>query len=102
MPRKIPIHRSLYKPLLFVGCERLPFTIVVSIGGVITMAYINFYSIIAVLCFYLISLVLIRRVNEEDAQFFKCLYRYLSKYQDYYPANSFYPGRSDKPESEFY
>lgn len=102
MPRKILIHKSLYKPLLFVGCERLPFTIIVAIGGIITMSYVSLYAVFAVFLFYLVSLIFIRRVNENDGQFFKCMYRYVAKYQDYYPANAFYPGRSDKPESEFY
>ena len=101
MQRKIIIHKSLYKPALFVGCERLPFTIVATIGGIMLMAYQNLISFILVLSFYLLSLVLIRRVNENDPQFFKCLVRYLYRYSDYYPANEFYPGRMDKPHSQF-
>jgi type IV secretory pathway TrbD component len=102
MLRKIPIHKSLYKPLLFVGCERLPFTVIVTIGGVMLMAFVNLYSVIAILLFYLVSILLVRRVNESDCQFFKCIYRYVAQYQDYYPANANYPGRVDKPQSEFY
>lgn len=101
MPRKILIHKSLYKPVLFVGCERLPFTIVATIGGVMLMSYLNLYAIILVLLFYVISIVLIRRVNETDSQFFKCLYRYVRYYNDYYPANAFYPGRKDIPKNGF-
>lgn len=102
MLRKIPIHKSLYKPLLFVGCERLPFTLIATIGGVITMAYVNVYSVLAVLLFYLSSIILVRRINANDCQFFQCLYRYVRKYQDYYPMHAFYPGQSDKAESDFY
>lgn len=102
MQRKIPIHKSLYKPLLFVGCERLPFTLIIAIGGVIIMAYVSLYAVFAIFLFYVLSIILVRRVNEVDCQFFKCMYRYVTKYQDYYPANSFYPGRSDKSESDFY
>lgn len=102
MIRKVPIHKSLYKPLLFVGCERLPFTLIVTVGGVIIMAYINLYSIIAVLVFYLISIILVRRVNENDCQFFKCIYRYITEYQDFYASNAFYPGRMIKPKNKFY
>ena len=101
MLRYTQIHRSLYRPLLFVGCERLPFTIVVAIGGAAIMAYQNLWVVGIVLAFYLISILLIRRVNEDDPQFFRCLYRYLLHYADYYPANEFYPGRVDKPQSHF-
>ena len=101
MLRYTPIHRSLYRPLLFVGCERLPFTIIVAMGGAVIMAYQNLWVIGFVLVFYLVNIILIRRVNENDPQFFWCLYRYLRYYVDYYPANEFYPGKSDKPQSHF-
>lgn len=97
MVRKIIIHRSLYRPILFVGCERLPFMLIITIGGVMIMVYQNLLVLLGVLFFYLLSLILIRRVNEEDPHFFKCLYRYVRYYEDYYPANGFYPGKLDKP-----
>lgn len=101
MPRKIIIHKSLYKPALFVGCERLPFTLVVTLGGIMIMAYQTMTVFILVFLYYMLSLILIRRVNEYDPQFFRCLVRYLRYYQDYYPANAFYPGRPDTPFSYF-
>ncbi len=101
MLRTTIIHSSLYKPLLFVGCERLPFTLVVAIGGAVIMAYMNLFVTIGVLVFYLVCIILIRRVNERDSQYFRCLYRYLRYYQDYYPANEFYPGRPDQPFYHF-
>lgn len=97
MLRTTLIHRSLYKPLLFVGCERLPFTFIVAIGGAIIMAYLSLWVTIGVLVFYLLSIILIRRVNEIDPQYFRCLYRYLRYYQDYYPVHEFYPGIADQP-----
>lgn len=96
-----PIYRSLYKPLLFVGCERLPFTLIVAIGGGVIMAYQNLWVTGFVFLFYIIAIILIRRVNESDPQYFRCLYRYLRYYQDYYPSNAFYPGLVDKPLSKF-
>ena len=102
MPRKIPFYKSLYVPVLFVGCEKLPFIVVVTIGGVLIMAYQNMYVFIFVFLFYITSIMLIRRVNEQDSQFFSCLFRYLFTYMDYYPAHEFYPGRSDKPYTFFY
>lgn len=101
MQRRIAIHRSLYQPVLFVGCERLPFTVVATIGGVILMAYTNLYAVAFVLGFYLVSIMFIRKVNEIDTQFFKCLYRYVRDFNDYYPANAFYPGRACIPKSHF-
>lgn len=91
---KIPIYRSLYKPLLFVGCERLPFMIIITIGGIVIMAYQNLLAILGVFIFYLFGIFLVRRVNEDDPQYFQCLYRYLFKFQEYYPNNEFYPGKS--------
>ncbi|MBP9742402.1 MAG: VirB3 family type IV secretion system protein [Burkholderiales bacterium] len=99
MPRKIVIYKSLYKPVLFMGCERLPFTLMVTVGGVLIMAYQTLLVFIGVLAFYLVGIILIRRVNEDDPQFFKCLMRYLHLYRDFYPANEFYPGEADVPHS---
>lgn len=96
-----PIYRSLYKPLLFVGCERLPFTFIVAIGGGIIMAYQTAYTIVAIFIFYTSCIILIRRVNNSDPQFFQCLYRYLVYFQDYYPVHGFYPGRVERPRSYF-
>ncbi|MCX8514038.1 MAG: VirB3 family type IV secretion system protein [Burkholderiales bacterium] len=93
------IHKSLYKPILFVGCERAPFTIIITICGVFMMLFPSFIMFIAVIIFYMLSLIGIRKINEADSQFFQCLYRYVRFYQDYYPANAFYPGRVDKPKS---
>lgn len=101
MQRKLTIHRSLCKPILFVGCERLPFTLIVTIGGVLIMAYQSLLIMGLVLIFYISSIILIRRINEEDPQFFKCLYRYLRYYTDYYPNNAMYPGKPDRPQSHF-
>lgn len=93
------IHKSLYKPVLFVGCERLPFTLISAMGGIILMQYQNIYSIVLVFIFYVWSVALIRRVNLNDSQFFMCLVRYIRFYKDYYPANEFYPGVIDNPRS---
>lgn len=94
MKRKIVIHKSLYRPILFVGCERLPFTIVVTIGGVLIMAYQTILILVFVLIFYCLSLILIRKVNEHDPQFFMCMARFLRYSNDYYKASEFYPGRN--------
>ncbi|MCE2706538.1 MAG: VirB3 family type IV secretion system protein [Proteobacteria bacterium] len=101
MPKLNTIHKSLYMPVLFVGCERLPFTIITMIGAMILMQYQNLWAILGVLFLYLIGVALIRRVNKDDAQFFMCLYRWLRYYQDYYPVHAFYPGRVDKPKNNF-
>ncbi len=93
------IHKSLYKPVLFVGCERLPFTLITMIGGIILMQYQNIYSIVIVLIFYIFSIASIRRINVNDPQFFMCLMRYVRYFKDYYSANEFYPGAVDNPRS---
>lgn len=94
MLQKMIIHKSLYRPVLFVGCERIPFVIVTSIDGVVLMSYQSIMVALIVFASYLILIGLIRRVNVSDPQFFLCLYRYIRHYQDYYPANEFYPGKN--------
>ncbi len=96
MMRKITIHKSLYRPVLFVGCERLPFTIVVTLGGVLIMAYQNITILIIVSVLYLTSLIIIRKINENDAQFFLILARFIRYTNDYYRSSEFYPGRYTK------
>ncbi|MFN8769266.1 MAG: VirB3 family type IV secretion system protein [Neisseriaceae bacterium] len=90
------IHKSLYMPLLFVGCERLPFTALTLICGLIIVQYQSLWAVVISIIIYLAGVILIRRINMEDMQFFQCLYRYLRFYQDYYPANAFYPGAKDR------
>ncbi len=101
MPRRIVIHKSLYRPILFVGCERLPFTLLITIGGMIIMSYQSLLISVNVLVFYIIGIMAIRRINTDDPQFFRCLFRYVRYYADYYPANAFYPGRADRPQNHF-
>ncbi|MBY0380049.1 MAG: VirB3 family type IV secretion system protein [Burkholderiales bacterium] len=96
MPKINIIHKSLYKPVLFVGCERLPFTLITLCCGLIIMEYQSTTAIILSIIIYFISIMMVRRVNIEDAQYFQCLYRYIRFYLDYYPANAFYPGTKDK------
>ena len=99
MLAKTPIYKALNRPILFVGCERLPFTVVTTLCGVILMTYQTLLVATIVLVLYLVFIALIRRVNIEDPQFFRCLYRYARYYQDYYPANEFYPGKVDAPQT---
>ena len=88
------IHKSLYRPNLFVGCERLPFTILIIICGTLIMTYQNLYNFCFTFFFYLTCVIFIRRINEYDQQFFECMTRYIFYYQEYYPANASYPGKS--------
>lgn len=96
MLKKTRVYQSLYKPVLFVGCERLPFTVIVAIGGIILMNYHSLLIAVLVFIFYCTSILLIRRVNTEDPQFFLCLYRNIRYFVEYYPANEFYPGKNSK------
>lgn len=89
------IHKSLYKPVLFVGCERLPFTLITLICGLIIMEYQSLLSVVLSITVYLGGVIMIRRINMHDIQFFQCLYRYLRFYTDYYPVHAFYPGIRD-------
>ncbi len=91
MLHKNKIYTSLYKPVLFVGCERLPFTLIITFGGLILMSYHSFIAIMLIIIYYLLSIVMIRRVNKTDPQFFLSLYRYIRYLDDYYPNHEFFP-----------
>jgi len=90
MIQRTPIHRSLYKPILFVGCERLPFIMVSLACGFIILQFQSLLAISIALTLYTTLIMAIRSINAQDMQFFHALYRYVRYFADYYPANAFY------------
>lgn len=96
MLKQNTIHKSLYKPIMFLGCERLPFTALTLICGVIILQFQSLIAIILSFMLYLGGVIIIRKINTEDSQFFRSLYRNIRYFNDYYSANAFYPGRKNK------
>lgn len=96
MLKKTIIHKSLYRPNLFVGCELMPFTILILVCGILVIVNQNIITFCLTFIFYLLNIIFIRKINESDAQFFECITRYILNYQEFYPSNAFYPGKNEK------
>jgi type IV secretory pathway TrbD component len=97
MRKQTKIHRALYKPLLFVGCERLPFTVITLICGLLIIQIPVLLTFILVSIFYMVAIALVRNINKTDPQFFYCMYRYLFYLADYYTVNGFYSSYKLRP-----
>ncbi len=90
MRRQTKIHISLYKPVLFVSCERLPFTLITLICSLFIIQMPCLLTFTLVIIFYTIAISIIRNINKHDPQFFYCMYRYMSYLNNYYPVHAFY------------
>lgn len=99
MRKQTKIHRSLYKPLLFVGCERLPFTLITLICGLLIIQIPAVLTFVLVMMFYMVAITIVRNINKNDPQFFYCMYRYMFYLNDYYTVHSFYSPYKAKSSS---
>lgn len=89
--RNITIHRSLWKPILWMGCERAPFMIIM-ISSALLVVEGGFIVKIVGVVYFVIMTGLLAYLNNKDPFFFKVLFRYLS-YQDFYPSTAMWPGK---------
>ena len=96
MRNQTKIHIYLYKPLLFMGCERLPFTFITLLSGLVIIEIPSLVTFIFTFGFYLVVVNIVRNINKTDPQFFHSMYRYLVYLQDYYPVHAFYSGNYSK------
>lgn len=97
MLRRVPLYRSIWKPIHWMGCERTPFMIVALSSAMLVLEG-GLYCKIAGVIYFVISIGLIAFVNSYDPFYFQILWRYKS-YQDYYPNNAIYPGKADRPKN---
>ena len=94
---KIPLYRSIWKPILFMGCERGPFLMVALSSGLLIMEGSFWLKIIGIV-YFVVMVAIMAYCNSKDPFFFQILYRYL-KYQNFYLNNALHPGSPDKPEN---
>lgn len=95
--RRVAIHRSLWKPILFMGCERIPFLIVAVTSGLLILEG-NTWLKIAGIIYALSAIGAMALLNAREPLFFKIVLRYL-KYQNFYANNAVYPGQADAPNN---
>lgn len=94
------IIKALWKPKLYMGCERLPWLIVAFLSA--TSAYVahDWLTRGLSLGFGLVLIATIAIINSKEPHFFAIWWRYLMHYQKYYPNVARYPSRRHKPSSK--
>ena len=93
------MHRSIWKPIMFMGCERTPFMIVAISSGLLIMNG-GFIGKIVGVVYFIVAISIIALLNRKDPQFFQILYRYTFLYkQDFYANNALYPSKADRPKN---
>lgn len=95
--QKMPLYRGLWKPILFMGCERTPFMLVAITSACLVLEgglWIKVFGII----YFIILIVVMAVINSKDPYYFQILWRYKS-YQYFYLNNANYPGKPDNPNN---
>lgn len=95
--RKVTLHRSLYKPILVMGCERAPF-ITIMMSSLLLIVQGSFEVKIIGIVFFIAMTGIMAFLTAKDPYFFRVLFRYL-RYQDYYPASAMFPSKSYYPNN---
>ena len=90
--RYTPLHKAIWKPRLFMGCEPKPFLIVMLSSGLLIMEG-SLWVKIAGAIYFIVMVAGMAIANAIDPFFFTILYRYL-QYQDFYSNNALFPGKS--------
>jgi len=95
--RKVTLHRSLYKPILVMGCERAPFMIIM-LSSLLLIVQGSFDIKILGIVFFILMTGIMAFLTAKDPYFFKILFRYL-RYQDFYPSTAIWPSKSKHPNN---
>jgi type IV secretory pathway TrbD component len=85
--RRLPFHRVLHRPALFLGGEREPALMTLIIAGGLAVSGMNFVSFAVGGVLWFCSIPLFRWMAKSDPQMTKVYIRQL-KYRGYYPARS--------------
>ncbi len=91
-PRSIPIHRSLLRPELVMGCEREPVllcNLAAGITAIVSVVSTAWVSLAIAIVFYFATLVFLRRMAKKDPQMTRVWLRHIN-YRHYYSARSSY------------
>lgn len=86
------ILKSLYKPKLYLGCERNPFLIIFFVGGLVAFLAPDLWQKVIVGVLAIISLGIVAFINSKEPRFFAMLAR-SRKYQKKYLAIPKYPSK---------
>lgn len=95
--RRVPLHRSLWKPIMFMGCERIPF-MMIAISSALLIMEGGLWVKVAGVIYFLIMVGIMAIVNAREPFFFKIIWRY-RYYQDFYPNSAMYPSKPDNPKN---
>lgn len=85
--RRLPFHRVLHRPALFLGGERELALMTLIIAGGLAVSGMNFVSFVVGGVLWFCSIPLFRWMAKSDPQMTKVYIRQL-KYRGYYPARS--------------
>lgn len=77
-----PVHKSLVRPILLGGMERVPLVIVLFIAGLFVLIQTP-ATVVSGILIAVIGIIVLRRTAESDPEYFRVLYRRL-KYGRYY------------------
>lgn len=97
--REITLYRALWKPSLVMGCERLPFIIIMMIS-LLPIVQGTFMVKIGGVIFFIVFTGILSYLGKKDPFFMAILWRYL-KYQDFYPSSAMCPGKKSNPNNSF-
>lgn len=93
------IIKALYKPKLYMGCEKVPWLIVAGLSAIAAYVAQTWLTrgIAIFMGFGLIGII--AYINSKEPYFFAIWYRYL-KYQKFYLNVAIHPGRNHKPSNK--
>jgi type IV secretion system protein TrbD len=86
-PRTVPIHASLMRPILLMGCERELVLVSAIIAAVLVLSLERLVFTIAGVLFWGVSLAALQRAAKADPQFSRVYMRH-ARYRAYYAAQS--------------
>ena len=96
--RRRKIFKALWKPQLYLGCERIPFVMAIMCSGIITMAGQTWPVKVAGVAFGVFLILVMRKINKNEPLAFLILIRYIS-HQKYYLSCAKYPSKPYKPQN---
>ncbi len=92
-----PVHKSLVRPILLGGMERVPLVIVLLVAGLFVLLQTP-ATVVSGLLIAVVGIVVLRRIAEWDPEYFHVLYRRLKYGRHYGPV----PLDSHKKEYSFW
>ena len=95
--RRVPLYRSVWKPILYLGCERAPF-LLIAISSALLIMEGSLWVKIGGIIYFAVMIGIFALINAKDPFIFKILWRY-RLYQDFYPSHAMYPGKADDPKN---